>query len=47
VVTSCKHARKIEGEIDREKDMVSLIDMAQVRDQWRALVNAVMNPRFP
>jgi len=23
------------------------IDMAEDRDRWRALVNAVMNPRMP
>jgi hypothetical protein len=33
------------GEIGR--DGVDWIDMAQDRDQWRALVNTVMNLRVP
>jgi hypothetical protein len=36
--------------IDLEKtewDGVDLIDMAQDRDQWRALVNTVLNLRVP
>jgi hypothetical protein len=28
-------------------DGVDLVDLAQDRDQWRALVNTVMNLRFP
>jgi hypothetical protein len=28
-------------------DGVDLIDMAQDRDKWRALVNTVLNLRFP
>jgi hypothetical protein len=28
-------------------DAVDLIDMAQGRDQWRALVNTVLNLRVP
>jgi hypothetical protein len=28
-------------------DGMDLIDLAQNMDQWRALVNAVMNPRVP
>jgi hypothetical protein len=28
-------------------DGVDLIDLAQERDQWRALVNTVMNLGFP
>jgi hypothetical protein len=30
-----------------ECDSIDLIDLAQDRDQWRALVNAVMNLRVP
>jgi hypothetical protein len=30
-----------------EWDGVDLIDMAQDRDQWRALVNTLMNLRVP
>jgi hypothetical protein len=30
-----------------EWDGVDLIDMAQDRDQWRALVNTVLNLRVP
>jgi hypothetical protein len=30
-----------------EWDGMDSIDLAQVRDQWRALVNTVMNLRFP
>jgi hypothetical protein len=29
------------------RDCVDWIDMAQNRDQWRALVNTVLNFRFP
>ena len=32
--------RKWDGDID-------WIDQAQDRERWRALLNAVMNPRFP
>jgi hypothetical protein len=31
----------------RECDGVEWIDMAQDRDQWRALVNTVLNLRVP
>jgi hypothetical protein len=30
-----------------ERDGVDCIDMAQDRDQWRALVNTVLNLRVP
>jgi hypothetical protein len=30
-----------------ELDSVEWIYVAQNRDQWRAVVNTVMNPRFP
>jgi hypothetical protein len=30
-----------------EWDGIDLIDLAQDRDQWRALVNTVMNLRVP
>jgi hypothetical protein len=32
---------------ERELDGVDSIDLAQDRDQWRALVNTVMNLRVP
>jgi hypothetical protein len=28
-------------------DVMDWIDLAQDKDQWRALVNAIMNLRFP
>jgi hypothetical protein len=33
--------------IEIEWDGMGLIDLAQDRDQWRALVNTVMNLRVP
>jgi hypothetical protein len=33
--------------IKMDRDGVNWIDMAQDRDQWRALVNTVMNLRVP
>jgi hypothetical protein len=32
---------------EREWDVVDWIDMAQDKDQWRALVNTVLNLRVP
>jgi hypothetical protein len=32
---------------ERERDGMDWIDLAQDRNQWRALVNTVMNPRIP
>jgi hypothetical protein len=32
---------------ERGWDGMHWINLAQDRDQWRALVNTVMNPRFP
>jgi hypothetical protein len=34
-------------DLDIGWDGVDLIDLAQDRDQWRALVNTVMNLRVP
>jgi hypothetical protein len=33
--------------MDLRENGMDLIDLAQYRDQWRALVNAVMNLRVP
>jgi hypothetical protein len=33
--------------IDKWDDGMDWIDLAEDRDQWRALVNTVMNLRFP
>jgi hypothetical protein len=32
---------------ETEWDGMDWIDLAQDRDQWKALVNVVMNPRVP
>jgi hypothetical protein len=34
-------------EIRVEWDVMDWINLAQYRDQWRALLNTVMNPRIP
>jgi hypothetical protein len=38
---------KIDLKRERGGDGVDWIDLGQNRDQWRALVNTVMNLRFP
>jgi hypothetical protein len=33
--------------LEKQMDSMDWIDLAEDRDQWRALVNKVMNLRFP
>jgi hypothetical protein len=47
-----RHRRRCEDNIKMDLREIELngmdwIDLAQDRDQWRALVNTVMNLRFP
>jgi hypothetical protein len=39
--------RRWEDNIKMDRQEVGWIDLAQDRDRWRALVNAVMNLRVP